>query len=302
MPPKKKRRSNLRFPLLRKGSAASVALPFFVIDPMPLPPDYHTHTPLCRHAEGNPTDYAAAAAERGLLEIGFSDHSPMEDDGFDDWRMRLSEFPKYLDLVGEARDRFPDLPIRLGLEVDFLEGGEAWIERLAAMADFDYLIGSVHYIAPGWDVDNPRWIGRFRDRPVEEVWDLYFAAYCKAIRSGFFDIMAHADLAKKFGFRPPGDLRRYYDPVVQAAADAGVAVEISTAGLHKECAELYPAQPFVELLHSAGVPVVISSDAHAPGEVGRDFDQAVAAAQAAGYSEACRFEKRQRFAVPLSRG
>ncbi|MGI9240246.1 MAG: PHP domain-containing protein, partial [Verrucomicrobiales bacterium] len=126
-------------------------------------PDYHTHTPLCRHATGEPTEYAARAAEIGLAEIGFSDHSPMEDDGFDDWRMKLSEFPDYLAAVEQARRDYPNMSIKLGLEVDYLEGGERWIGELAGMADYDYLIGSVHYIAPGWDMDNPRWIGRWKD-------------------------------------------------------------------------------------------------------------------------------------------
>ena len=49
---------------------------------MALPPDYHMHTPLCRHARGEPVDYARRALEVGLTEIGFSDHSPMPRDDF----------------------------------------------------------------------------------------------------------------------------------------------------------------------------------------------------------------------------
>ncbi|MEZ5303862.1 MAG: histidinol phosphate phosphatase [Verrucomicrobiales bacterium] len=206
--------------------------------------------------------------------------------------LRLSEFPKYLDLVGEARDRFPDLPIRLGLEVDFLEGGEAWIERLAAMADFDYLIGSVHYIAPGWDVDNPRWIGDFRDRPVEESGTFTLPPTAKRSAADSSTSWRTPISPKSLDFARRATCR-YYDPVVQAAADSRRGGR-DQHGMHKECAELYPAQPFVELLPpSAGVPVVISSDAHAPGEVERDFDLAVAAARRRDI-RACRFEKRQR--------
>ena len=51
--------------------------------------------------------------------------------------------------------------------------------------------------------------------------------------------------------------------------------------------------------HAAGIPIVINSDAHDPGEVGRDFDQAVRAAKAAGYTQVCRFARRQRTLVPL---
>ncbi|HEY2573503.1 MAG TPA: PHP domain-containing protein, partial [Verrucomicrobiaceae bacterium] len=122
-------------------------------------PDYHTHSPLCKHAAGHPREYAAAAQRLGLPELGLSDHSPMRDH-FDDWRMEWEEFPRYLEMVDEARADFPDLPIRLGLEMDYLEGGESWIAELSTKADFDYLIGAVHYLAPGWDVDNHRHISK----------------------------------------------------------------------------------------------------------------------------------------------
>jgi hypothetical protein len=115
--------------------------------------DYHLHTPLCLHAEGHPRDYAAQAEALGLAEIGFSDHNPMPE-YFDNWRMPISDFPRYLDMVDEARADHPNLPIRLGLECDYLAGHESWIEQQAKMADFDYLIGSVHYVGTGWAVEH----------------------------------------------------------------------------------------------------------------------------------------------------
>lgn len=260
--------------------------------------DYHTHTPLCRHAEGWPVDYARAAVERGLAELGISDHSPMPE-FFDDWRMLIGDLPRYLDSVAEARAACPQLPIRLGLEVDFIPGpgNEEWIERLAGMADWDYLIGSVHYIAPGWDVDNPKHLSRFEDRPVAEIWELYWSAYERAIRSGRFDFMAHPDLPKKFGHRPPGDLRRFYEPSIAALAETGTAFEINTAGLRKPVGECYPSLEFLRLAREAGVGLLINSDAHAPQEVGAGFAEAAALAREAGYTETLRFEKRKRRAV-----
>ena len=124
--------------------------------------DYHLHTPLCLHAEGHPREYAAQAVSQGLAEIGFSDHNPMPE-YFDDWRMPISDFPRYLEMVDEARADFPQLPIRLALESDYIEGREAWTDEQAGMAPFDYLIGSVHYIAPGWDVDNPKHLSRWKN-------------------------------------------------------------------------------------------------------------------------------------------
>jgi histidinol-phosphatase (PHP family) len=264
--------------------------------------DYHLHTPLCHHATGAPGEYVAVARARGLEEVGFSDHSPMPGpEPFDDWRMSRAELPRYVAMVLEAREQAAPFPVRLGLECDFIAGQEAWIEELAGMAPWDYLIGSVHYLAPGWDVDNPRWVGRFNasGTAVEEIWTLYWDAYARCISSGLFDFVAHPDLVKKFGHRPPGDLRRYYEPAIAAAAAGNVAMEISTAGLRKPVGELYPSAEFLRMAREAGVRIVINSDAHAPEEVGQDFDHALAAAKAAGYTHSARFSNRVQRLSPL---
>ena len=263
--------------------------------------DYHTHTPLCHHAQGWPLDYARVAVERGLAELGFADHSPMPAalEPFDDWRMALADLPRYLDAVEEARAAFPQLPIRLGLEVDYLRGHEEWIEELAGMAHWDFFIGSVHYIGPRWDVDNPAHLSRFESQPVAEIWQVYFNAYERAIRSGLFDFMGHPDLPKKFGHRPEGDLRRFYDPVIAALAETGTAFEINTAGLRKPAGECYPAPEFLKLAREAGVSVLINSDAHAPEEVGAGFETGLALAREAGFTEVVRFEGRKRSVVGI---
>ena len=122
---------------------------------MNLPPDYHTHNYLCRHAEGKLTEYAKAALQIGVAEIGFSDHAPMEQDPFDSWRMLRTELPCYLQMLEQARTEYPQLTIRAGLEVDYIPGMESWIKELAGLYDWDYFIGSVHYLDNGWDIDNP---------------------------------------------------------------------------------------------------------------------------------------------------
>jgi len=117
--------------------------------------------------------------------------------------------------------------------------------------------------------------------------------------SGLFDILAHPDLVKKFSRVPSGDLDRFYDPVIEAIAANGSVIELNTAGWHKPCAEAYPAPRFLELAASAGIGLVISSDAHAPCEIARDFPKARELAKAAGYRETQRFEKRKRSAEHL---
>ncbi|MGD9896768.1 MAG: histidinol-phosphatase HisJ family protein [Candidatus Methylacidiphilaceae bacterium] len=261
--------------------------------------DYHLHTPLCRHAVGSPAEYVRKAREAGLDELGFSDHNPMPT-AFDDWRMGPDELPRYLAIVEEARAEPGALPVRLGLECDFLPGYEDHIRFLAKEADWDYLIGSVHYVEPHWDIDNPAKLARWEEKPVEEIWWLYFAAYARMAGSGLFDFLAHPDLVKKFGRRPPGDLADYYREAVDAIADAGLAIEVSTAGLRKEAREIYPAKRFLEMAHRRHIPVLLSSDAHRPEEVGYRFDLALDLVREVGYRQLVRFERRRPIPVAIS--
>src|ERR1022692_3605961 len=134
---------------------------------MSLPADYHMHTPLCRHATGEPIEYAKHAAAIGLDEIGFSDHSPMRWDNFDNWRMNLSQLDEYVEKVRRAQKDFPQLTIRLALEVDYLPGHEEWIRELAARHPWDYFIGSVHYVSDSWAIDDPAEIAPWKHRNAD---------------------------------------------------------------------------------------------------------------------------------------
>ena len=265
-----------------------------------MPADYHSHTPLCHHAEGDPAAFVEAAVAAGLSEYGISDHAPARPEPFDGWRMLEADLPAYFDWIAQARRHAAGrLPIRAGMECDWLPGCERWIENLASRYEWDYLIGSVHYLDDSWDFDNPKWLGRWAEEDIEQAWTRYWAGYAAMAESGLFDLLGHPDLIKKFGFFPDGDLTRFYEPAIDAIAASGAAIELNTAGWHKPCGEQYPADSFLRLACDAGIPLVLSSDAHAPQEVGRDFDQATALAKSSGFSETVLFHKRQRTSEPL---
>ncbi|MSU62945.1 MAG: histidinol-phosphatase HisJ family protein [Pedosphaera sp.] len=260
---------------------------------MILPADYHMHTPLCHHAVGEPVDYAARAVELGLDEIGFSDHSPMREDGFDDWRMFTSDLDEYVEKVRLAQKRFPQVTIRLALEVDYIPGHEEWIRDLADRHPWDYLIGSVHYISDSWDFDNPKKLSRWKERDPFETWSIYFERLTMAAESDLFDIIGHADLAKKFCFYPKADCTPLFTAFLKAARRTDTAIELNTSGLRKDCHEIYPSQKILALARNEGVAITFGSDAHAPGEVGADFDKAVDLARSVGYRHARRLCQRQ---------
>lgn len=264
---------------------------------MKLPPDYHMHTPLCHHAVGEPVEYAARAVEIGLREIGFTDHSPMRQDDFDNWRMRSDQLDDYVGKVRAAQQRFPQLIIKLGLEVDYLPGHEEWIRELAVRHSWDYFIGSVHYISDSWDFDNPQKLSLWKERDPFEVWTLYFERLTRAAASGLFQIIGHADLAKKFCIYPKEDCTHLFEAFLVAAKKTNTAIELNTAGLRKDCREIYPSRQLLELAFRRDVAITFGSDAHAPCEVGADFAQAVELARSVGYRKMSRLSHRESTSV-----
>lgn len=264
-----------------------------------MPADYHSHTPLCHHAEGTPEEYVQAAIHAGISEYGIADHAPVGKEPFDDWRMPSEKLPEYLDWIERAKSTAGNkIPVRAGLECDWLPDCQNWVEHLKSKYNWDYLIGSVHYLS-GWDFDNPVWLEKWAQTDVGDAWDRYWKAYTDMAESGLFDILAHPDLIKKFGYRPSGDLSHYYEPAIDAIATSGCAIEINTAGWHKPCEEAYPSLDFLDLACSAGIALVISSDAHKPSELGRDFAQAKALAKQAGYTETLLIAGHHRSFEPL---
>jgi histidinol-phosphatase (PHP family) len=268
-----------------------------------LPADYHTHTPLCMHAEGAPETYIDRAIKRGVAEYGISDHAPQSPEPFDEWRMREDQLDEYFEWIDRARVYAGDrLAIRAGLECDWFSGNEKWIESLTSKFGWDYLIGSIHYLSSNgdlWGFDNPSELSRWAEADIEFIWKTYWDEYATMARTGLFDFLGHPDLIKKFGYKPEGDLRRFYDPVIEAVADSGVAIELNMAGLNKPCAEAYPSSEFLKLAASAKIPITLSSDAHAPSEVAQDFEQGVSILEKTGFTSTCLIEKRMRKSKPI---
>ena len=263
------------------------------------PADYHMHTPLCRHAVGEPVEYAQQAVKMGLWEIGMSDHSPMLKDDFDEWRMRFDQLDEYVEKVRKAQREYPQLRIKLSLEVDYIPGYEDWIRQLAARHPWDYFIGSVHYVSESWDLDNPQKLSEWRKRDAFEVWSAYFERLTMAAESQLFDIIGHADLCKKFCFYPKKDCTELFQRFLRAAATNDVAIEINTAGLRKDCKEMYPSPQILKLAAEYKVPLTFGSDAHAPGEVGMNFQEAIHLARQSGYTHWRRFHQRKSESVPF---
>ena len=271
--------------------------------------DYHMHLRRPRVAGSEPLDLSVDAVEpfverarkRGVDEICFTEHVYYFRQTHGIWFLPyhvercVYDLDAYCDAVLEAKRR--GLPVKLGLEVDYVGARQDELAALLAPYPWDLFLGSVHEVL---DVVVDQEPGVWAERSTEEIWRDYIGHLCELARSGHVDVLAHPDLAKIYGRRPPAPvLTELHESAAVAIAEAGVAIEISTAGLRKPVGELYPDGGFLTACRSRGVPITTASDAHEPSFVGQDIERAVGLARSAGYDAVSVFEGRVRRQEPL---
>jgi histidinol-phosphatase (PHP family) len=267
--------------------------------------DYHMHLrdeqERIAHTADAAERYCETAERRGVDEVGFTEHVYYFEQTAELWTLPYQrercrwDLDEYCAAVLEAKER--GLPVKLGLEVDYVGDRQARLAELLEPYPFDFLLGSVHWL-DGLAIDQEP--GIWASSSVEEVWAQYVDALCELAESGFVDALAHPDLAKIFGRRPgPGELAALHERAAEVLAGAGVALEISTAGLRKPVGELYPDYGFLRACVRRGVPVTLASDAHVPGLVGHAFEEAVDLARDAGCETVTVFELRASRQEPL---
>ncbi len=263
--------------------------------------DYHMHTTLCGHAIGSLDEYVQHAISIGLSEMGFSDHAPMVHERLPGVTMDMRQLPLYHKLIDEVKARYADkITIKYALESDFIPGFEAQTKAIIDAYPYDYIIGSVHYVN-GWAIDDPATIERWKTQDINQVWKDYFGLLRQSARTGFFNIIGHSDLPKKFGNFPTVDMTDEVRATAKVFKETGVTVEINTSGLRKPVKEMYPALAYLKIYSEAGVTLTFGSDSHTPQDVGKNFKEAVELAKAAGYTEYVTFSKRKienRFPLP----
>ena len=262
-----------------------------------LPADTHTHTRLCRHAGGNPIDYARAAAERGIPEIACTDHIPFPRDPHPSIRMTQAEFAEYLVLVRDAQQAGL-CTVLLGIEADYQRDlVRGHVQAVLDSADFDLVLGSLH-TGPFWDLapGDPAATPDF----VAQIWRTYFLRMAELARTGLYDVCAHFDIVKRAGIHAPEPLlAEIVPPALDAVAEAGMAIEINTSGRDHGAAEPYPSALILSLMRERDIPITFGSDAHDPAQIGRHFETAIVLARAAGYTQRAQFRRRQITLVPF---
>jgi histidinol-phosphatase (PHP family) len=249
--------------------------------------DYHLH--VVAHGDRpmtveNILAYCEVAQERGVLQMGITEHDRYL------YEIDVAAFQ-------EAREK-TDVELRLGIEIDFVPGKEERMDRDSTALPYDYVIGSVHQV-DGEEVD------RVTDQTIYEKWDTYrlyeeyYANVREAALCGRFDVLGHPDLIKIFRRFPQRDITEMLEDTADAVSESGIVVDVNAAGLRKPVGEIYPSRKLLEMFHRRGVPIILSSDAHAPDQVGMGYDRSLPLVRDVGYREVVTFSERERSTLAL---
>jgi histidinol-phosphatase (PHP family) len=245
-------------------------------------------------------EYLAEAQAKGLREIGFADHFPLSLLEFTpetQVTMTSGELEVYLRDVLELRER-STLPVRLGVEVDYLPGREALTGKVLDRYMLDYRIGSIHFLGD-WDFTHPRYVNKYHTYDADKLYRTYFKTLQDLAQSGLFDIVGHLDVIKKYAFFPQQDWDDLLRETCRVLAGSGICLELNTAGWRSPAKEAYPSEAFLRECLKLGVPVTLGSDAHCPQDVGAGLSQAVSLLKKLGFSGVTTFAGRKRAILPL---
>ncbi len=255
--------------------------------------DLHNHTFLCNHATGTMEEYVKKAIEKKIDIFGFSEHAPMDFDK--KYRLSLEQKEFYETEVLKLKKRYKDdIEILLAYEVDFMQNISMLDEILNAKVD--YLIGSVHFL-DNWGFDNPEFIGEYKKKDINKIWQDYFDTIEQMAKSQLFDIVGHLDLIKIFKFLPNKDIKTMALNAIKAIKKSNMVIEINAAGFRKPIKETYPSKELLELSFEFDIPITFSSDAHSIEQVGYKYEETKKLAKDIGYKKCIYFKNRDKISV-----
>lgn len=256
--------------------------------------DYHMHTNLTDGANSH-EEMILSAIEKGFDEIGFSDHFCIRQRV--NWAVNTEGIADLEKKIRDMREKFGSrINILFGLETDYFSDWEDELKKALRLYDFDYVIGSVHFL-DDWNYDTDK--SRYAEFKPDYLYEWYFAELHKAVKSGLFDYMAHPDLIKKHRIWPEKSKTNLYRETAKLFASSGVAFEVNTSGIDRPCGEFFPGKELLSEFFKAGVPVTLGSDSHKAEQIGRYFENAKKVLIETGYKTIVRFKKRKQIKEEL---
>jgi histidinol-phosphatase (PHP family) len=223
--------------------------------------DYHVHSNYSVDGVGKIRDYCRRAVEIGLMEIVFTEH-------FDyhplDPGTGYFDFAGYSKEIEQAREEFGRyLTVKMGLEMGETHLYQEKTARFLANKDFDFLIGSVH-----WIEQQALHIDFCCSKKVDEAFKRYFHEVAELVRGGGFHVLAHLDVLKRYtpSWYPQFDAERYREEILtilENLIEKGIGLEINTSGLRFGLKETLPSRTILSWYKNMGGEIItIGSDSH----------------------------------------
>ena len=267
-----------------------------------LSPDLHVHTAYCGHARGMMEESVEHAVVLGLPGIGFTGHFPYPGgyvEPLPDAVIAHEDFPKFMEEASGLKEKYQDqIPVYIAAEIDYIPGFMNKTSAMLGSFSFDYIIGSVHLIRDIMIDHSEEMLNRYLDHlgGVEGVWLKYWDAVEALIYTDLCDVLAHLDLPKKF-------LKKWIDPshdermvqILNLIKEKNMVLEINSGGVDRTIEnEPYPSDKILKIAAGMDIDIMLGSDAHCPGEVGRYFKKMVELIRSLGWSRVVFFEDREK--------
>jgi histidinol-phosphatase (PHP family) len=252
---------------------------------------------------GSISEVAQAAADRGFLAFGFTEHfttPPIKEFNPGGLPNSLANRSNWLgDYVkavqAEQRKHDGQFSIVLGTELEYIPGAEAWTREEIRPWPFEYFVGSVHFVRyDGVDIcidsDRSRTEEALRRAgSPERLYLDYYDHVLELLDWRLARVIGHLDLIKIFLTSDEQvktePIRSKVNGILETMRDRNVAMDINARGLIKACRAIYPADWILSDAYRIGVRVTLGDDSHGPDEVGARLEHAVAALRRAGFSE-----------------
>ena len=163
--------------------------------------NYHSHSTFC-DGRSSMEEFVKFAIAKGVKKYGFSSHAPLPFNTH--WNMKLDDFAEYQIEFYRLKENYSaDIDLYIGLEIDYINNFFEARNELYVTRNFDYLIGSVHFLdrlpnGDFWCID-----GNFNDfiaglqtlfgGDIRLAAESFFEISMLMIQNGGFDIVGHVD-------------------------------------------------------------------------------------------------------------
>jgi histidinol-phosphatase (PHP family) len=260
--------------------------------------DYHVHTSYTWDAKGNVEDYCKIAENKGIEEIVFTNHFIPFLLNIPKGSITKDGIEKNFKEIEEANKKY-NLKIKIGLEIDYNIAYEKIIENILNEYQFDFILGSIHFI-DGIDIIGNQASIFFKDKSMHEAYERYFLELKKLSESGLIDVLAHPDYIRRSAIKYYGrdfifeNNKEIIEELIDSMIRNDVGVEVNTSGYRHGLNDSFPKLEFLKFCFKKGLrKITIGSDAHSPEYLASYLDKGIEKIKSVGYNEICIFNKRK---------